>query len=107
MFATIRLYAGLSEATVDAVSDRAAGIATMLRGVPGNPAAQLIRTRDGLIVVIVGDEEAVLVEAGRRFVAWVHRHVPGFRAAPSPTVWTGDVLSTTHGGPSIDEAPSQ
>ena len=95
MFATVRHYAGLSNAAVDAVGDRAADIEALLCGVPGCAGGQLIRTRDGLIVVIVGEEEPVLIEAGRRFVAWAHRQVPAFRAAPPPTVWAGDVLMTT------------
>jgi len=37
----------------------------------------------------------VLVEAGRRFVAWARRHVPTFRPASPPNVWAGDVLLTT------------
>jgi hypothetical protein len=95
MFATVRLYAGLSDAAVDAVTDHATGIGALLCGVPGCAGAQLIRTRDGLIVVIVGDDEPVLIEAGRRFVAWAHRHVPAFRRAAPPTLWAGDVLLTT------------
>lgn len=95
MFATVRLYAGLSDAAVDAVRDRATDIGSLLCGVPGCAGGQLIRTRDGLIVVIVGDEEPVLVEAGRRFVSWAYRQAPAFRAAVLPTVWAGDVLLTT------------
>jgi hypothetical protein len=95
MFATVRLYAGLSDATVRAVADRSASIASLLAAVPGCVSGQVIRTRDGLIVVIVGDEEPVLVEAGRRFVAWAARQVPPFGATTSVTVWAGDVLLTT------------
>lgn len=42
--------------------------------------------------MIVADEEAVFVEAGRRFVAWAYRNVPALAGTASPTVWAGDVL---------------
>ena len=59
---------------------------------------RLIRTRDGLIVAMVEHDEPVLVEAGRRFVAWTRRYVPTFRPASPPNVWAGDVLLTTEAG---------
>jgi hypothetical protein len=108
MFATVRLYAGLSDAAVAAVGNRATDIGALLDGVPGCAGGQVIRTRQGLIVVMVGDEESVLVEAGRRFVAWAHLHVPALSAAAPPSVWAGDVLLTTQAAArsAVEEADS-
>lgn len=92
MFATVRRYEGLSEPTVAALRERAAEIATVLGSVPGIGGWQLIRTRDGVIVVTLGDDEASLVEAGRRFVAWLEARVRGFRRRAQPEVWAGEVL---------------
>ena len=95
MIATVRVYAGVTDTAIAAIADRSADIGAMLCGVPGCVGCQLIRTRDGLVVVIIGDDEPALVEAGRRFVAWTRRHVPTFRSKALPTVWAGDVLLST------------
>jgi hypothetical protein len=95
VIATVRVYTGVSDAAIAAVTDRSADIGTLLCGVPGSVGCQLIRTRDGLVVVIIGDDEAALVEAGRRFVAWTRRYVPTFRSKAIPTVWAGEVLLST------------
>ena len=100
MFATVRRYAGLSEATVAALGDRAADIAAVLASVPGSRGAHLIRTREGLIVVTVGTDEPCLVESGRRFRAWVDDQIRDFREAAEPDVWSGPLLSR-------DETPPQ
>lgn len=73
------VYEGLSEATIDGLREQAAAIAAVRAAVPGIGGSELIRTRDGVILVTVGQDEASLVEAGRRFVAWVEAHVRGFR----------------------------
>jgi len=95
MIAAVRVYAGLTDAAVAAIADRSAEIGAMLCRVPGCVGCQLIRTRDGLVVVIVGDDEPALVEAGRRFVAWTSRHVPTFGPKALTTVWAGEVLLST------------
>jgi len=95
MIAAVRVYAGLTDAAVAAIADRSADIGAMLCRVPGCVGCQLIRTRDGLVVIIIGDDEPALVEAGRRFVAWTRRHVPTFSPSALPAVWAGDVLLST------------
>lgn len=92
MFATVRRYAGLSDVTVTALIDRASDIATVLASVPGACGSQLIRTREGVILVTVGTDESCLVESGRRFRAWVDAHVRGFRTADEADVWVGELV---------------
>ena len=92
MFATVRRYAGLSDAAVAAVGDRAADIEAVLASVPGSCGVDLIRTREGLIVVTVGVDEPSLIESGRRFRAWIDDQIPDFRGAADPEVWFGPVL---------------
>jgi hypothetical protein len=99
MFATVRRYAGLSDATVAALGDRAADIAAVLASVPGSRDAHLIRTRDGLIVVTIGADEPCLVESGRRFRAWVDDQIRDFREAEEPDVWSGPLLSRHEASP--------
>ena len=92
MLATVRRYAGLSEDTLAAVSRRAADIEAVFASVPGSSGIDLIRTREGLIVVTVGADEGCLVESGRRFRAWIDDQIPAFRDAADPDVWFGPVL---------------
>ena len=92
MFATVRRYAGLHEPTVTALVERAADITTVLATVPGVRDSQLIRTRDGAIVVTVGSDESCLAESGRRFRAWADAHVEGFRTVDEADVWVGSVV---------------
>lgn len=95
MFATVRRYVPLAASAVDELADQAVDVRSVLAGVPGFADAHLIRTRDGLIFVAIGEDEATVVEVGRRFVAWIDRHVPAVREAPAAEVWAGDVLPTT------------
>ena len=67
-----------------------AGIA-IVGPAPGSRGCDVIRTREGLIVVTLGDDEGSVVEAGRRFVTWLDGHVPAVRAI-TPDVWAGTVL---------------
>lgn len=97
MFATVRRYAGLREATVTALIEQAADIATVLASVPGVHESQLIRTREGVILVTAGTDEACLVESGRRFRAWVNAHVRGFRSVDEADVWVGAVVLQRRG----------
>ncbi len=92
MFATVRRYAELSDSFVGALLHRGADIAAVLASVPGVTEAQLVRTRDGLILVTVGIDEPCLVESGRRFRAWVETHVPGFPPANDADIWVGAVV---------------
>jgi hypothetical protein len=91
MFASVRRYL-LEPALIDALGDCAPEVATLLAGLPGCSGGHLIRTRDGLIVVLFGNDEQAAAYVGTRFVAWVHRRVPGLRGALPPEVWAGDVL---------------
>lgn len=102
MFATVRRYTRLAPSAVDALADHSGEVRSVLAGVPGFAEAHLIRTRDGLILVTLGEDEGTLVEAGRRFVAWADRHVPAFRLAPQARVWAGDVLPSTSAHRSFD-----
>ena len=92
MFANVRRYRGLSEPTVAALEERAADIAAVLDSVPGSCASHLIRTREGVILVTVGQDEPCLVESGRRFRAWVDDHICEFQSADEPDVWSGPVV---------------
>ena len=93
MFATVRRYEGLGDATIEGLRERSPEIAALLAAVPGTSGSELIRTRDGVILVTVADDEASLVESGRRFVAWVEAHVSGFRGRSLSDVWAGEVLT--------------
>jgi hypothetical protein len=90
MFAAVRCYAR-QEPLTDTLVGHAAPIRDALMAVPGSRGCEVIGTREGLIVVVVGDDGASVVEAGRRFAAWVDRHLPGLHAVP-PEVWAGEVL---------------
>ncbi len=96
MFATVRRYAGLSDATITAVSDRTPEIRAVLTSVPGSLGAHLVRTREGLVLITVGADEPCLIETGRRFRAWVHNEIEGFDAAGEPDLWTGPLLIAPH-----------
>jgi hypothetical protein len=91
MFAAVRRYAGLEGTVVRGLVENSAAIRAALTSGPGSRGCHVIGTRDGLIVVTVGDDESSVIEAGRRFVAWIDRHVPEVRAI-TPEVWAGDVL---------------
>jgi hypothetical protein len=95
MFATIRRYAPLPGATVAAVSERATEIGAVLASVPGSVEALLIRTREGLLLLTVGEDEPSLIEAGRRFRAWIDDEIDGFDEAGEPELWSGPVLTGT------------
>ncbi len=92
MFATVRRYARLPPSTVDGLGSRADDLRLLLLGIPGCSCAHLIRTREGVVLVTLGDDEPSLVEAGRRFAAWTGAHVPGFPPPVPPDVWAGEVL---------------
>jgi hypothetical protein len=97
MFATVRRYV-VGQSTVDAIADRVTDVDSVLAGVPGCGGGQLMRTRDGLIVVIVGTDEPVLMEAGRRFAVWAERNVPELRKSAQLEIWAGDLLRGTMEG---------
>ena len=92
MFATVRRYAGLSDSILATITHRAADIEAVFASVPGLAGTQLIRTREGLIVVTASDDERCLVEGGRRFRAWIDDQVPDFRDTADPEVWFGQAL---------------
>lgn len=92
MFATVRRYTGMDEATAATLSGLAADIGTVIASVPGARESLLIRTREGVILVTVGIDEACLVECGRRFRAWADAHVGAFRLADEADVWAGSLI---------------
>jgi hypothetical protein len=91
MFATVRRYV-IEPEIVDALADRVGDLDGLLAGVSGCAGGQIVRTREGVIVVIIGDDEPVLVEAGRQFAAWCRRNVPALTVNTFPDVWSGDLL---------------
>ena len=95
MFAAVRRYAGLDRSVVGDVAAHAAALRSALEATPGSCGCQVISTREGLIVIALGDDEGSVVEAGRRFVAMVDHHVPALRGV-SPEVWAGEVLVHGH-----------
>jgi hypothetical protein len=97
MFATIRRYAGLMPPTRDAMADSAADIAAVLASVPGARGSHVISTRDGVVLVTVGADEACLVESARRFRAWVDARVHQFGPVGEAEVWLGEVVFRDNG----------
>ena len=91
MFAAVRRYSGLDGSLVDELVANDRAICEALTSAPGSRGCDVIRTREGLIVVTLGDDEGSVVEAGRRFVTWLDGHVPAVRAI-TPDVWAGTVL---------------
>jgi hypothetical protein len=92
MFATVRRYAGLTATTRDAMADHAADIVAVLASVPGARGTHLIATRDGVVLVTVGADEACLVESGRRFRAWVDARRRLLGPVGEAEVWLGEVV---------------
>jgi len=90
MFATVRRYVGLPEPVVGRLFAIADDLGVLLATSPGFRDVRLIRTREGLLVVLTGTDEASLVECGRRFVAWVDARVEGFRGVETIDIWTGE-----------------
>ena len=92
VFATVRHYAPLIDATADALAAHATGLHPVFASVPGWVSSTLVRTPTGAILLTVGTDEAALVECGRRVTAWLSAHVDGFGTAARPDVGAGDVL---------------
>lgn len=92
MFATVRRYTGMDEAMAETLTGLAADIGTVIASVPGARGSLLIRTREGVILVTVGLDEASLVECGRRFRAWADTHVGAFPLVNEADVWAGSVV---------------
>jgi hypothetical protein len=86
----VRRYRALDRSPVDELVADELAICQALRSTPGSRGCNVIRTREGLIVVTLGDVEANVGESGR-FVAWLDRHVPADLAI-TPEVWAGTVL---------------
>ena len=95
MFATVRHYTELTTSTADALAAQCAALGPVLESVPGWVSSVLVRTRTGAVLVTLGEDEASLVESGRRVTAWLAAHVEGFRTSRAPDVWAGDVLIPT------------
>ena len=92
MFATFRRYAGLPPGTRDAVAGRARDIAAVLASVPGACESHVIATRDGVVLVTVGSDEACLIECGRRFRAWADARASELGRLGEAEVWLGEVV---------------
>ena len=106
MFATVRRYVGLPDPVVGRVFALAGDLGALLAASPGFGDVRLIRTREGLLVVLTGTDEASLVESGRRFVAWVDTRVEGFRGAETIDIWTGDAAIAPAIGPPAPAVPA-
>ena len=98
MFATVRRYAGLAPTTRDAMTSSAPDIGALLASVPGARGSHVIATRDGVVLVTVGADEACLVESGRRFRAWIDSHLLQLGPVGEAEVWAGEVV-LHNGGP--------
>ena len=91
MFASVRRYVDLPDPVVQRVFGIADDLGELLARAPGFSDLRMVRTEDGLLVVLTGTDEASLIECGRRFVAWVDARVEGFRGGAAIEIWTGDV----------------
>lgn len=91
MFAAVRRYAGVDPALIEDLAANAEAIGHVLTSAPGSADCELIATREGLLVVSMGTDEATVAESGRRFAAWLDRHLPLLRQS-NPEVWAGRVL---------------
>ena len=91
MFAAVRRYAGLDAAMLNDLAFHAQAICRVLTSVPGSAGCEVIKTREGLLVVSTGADEAAVAEAGRRFVVWLDHHLPVLRSS-DPDIWAGEVL---------------
>jgi hypothetical protein len=91
VFAAVRRYHGLEGSLVDEIVANGRAVCHALTSAPGARGCDVIRTREGLIVVTLGDDEGSVIESGRRFVTWLDRHVPAARDI-TPEVWAGTVL---------------
>jgi hypothetical protein len=109
MFATVRRYPDLTPSAIEGWASRMADIGAVLESVPGWVSCLLIRTRDGVILVSVGDDEASLIESGRRLAARLAGPADGLRPA-APDIWAGDVLIAApparHASPQPARAPA-
>lgn len=105
MFAAVRLYAAVDAALLDDLAGRETAIRRAITSVPGALGCEVIRTRDGLIVILFGEEEASVAEAGRRFASWMVGHVPALRAV-APSVWAGPVLAHAELAAARPDAPA-
>lgn len=91
MFAAVRHYSSVDRTVIDELANQAGAICAALSTAPGSQGCQVISTRDGVIVVALGDDEGSVIESGRRFAAWIDRNLPAFRTA-DPEIWAGSVL---------------
>jgi hypothetical protein len=91
VFAAVRRYVGLDSSLIDVLAANATAICDALTSAPGSVGCEVIATREGLLVVSTGIDEATVAESGRRFVAWLDRHLPDLRDT-NPEVWAGTVL---------------
>jgi hypothetical protein len=91
MFAAVRRYAGLDSTSIEDLEFHTESISRVLTSVPGSAGCEVIETREGVLVVSIGVDEAAVEEAGRRFALWLDRHLPVFRET-NPDVWAGKVL---------------
>jgi hypothetical protein len=93
MFATVRRYVGLRDATMAAFAERGREVEVVLGSVPGTIGCELVQSRDDLLLLAVGIDERSIAEVGRRFRAWADGAIDGFAAAAEPDLWTGTVIA--------------
>ena len=63
----------IDRSVVDELADQAGAISAALGAIPGSRGCDVIRTREGVIVVALGDDEGSVIESGRRFAVWIDR----------------------------------
>ena len=95
MLAVIRRYEPVAPAVARSFLAARDRVEAILQDLPGLHAALLLRTRDGLALVAIGEEEWCLAEAGRRFRAWGDGHVAGFQSADEAAISVGEVISAS------------
>jgi hypothetical protein len=87
MYATIRRYVAVDHELIGVLEANASEVEAAMRQAPGFVGFELVRTRDGMLAVIVAEDEMSALNVDRRGAAWIQAHLSG----SAPQTW--DVLS--------------
>lgn len=91
MYATVRRYVGVPHDLMGELEAHASDVEAAMREAPGFVGFELMRTRDGMVAVIVAEDEMSALDVDRRGMAWMRAHLQGH----PPQTWdvlSGDVL---------------
>lgn len=91
VFATVRRYRAIPLSLLGALASHAHDIAGAMRDAPGFVSFELMRTRDGMLAVIVAEDETSALDIDRRGAEWMTAHLEG-HFPPTWDVLSGDVL---------------